>query len=191
MQRPSEKRNRVTPIPTAGQRAGGVANARTTPQNYTTAHPRNAEYASTRGRFEARTVQNRAPADQRLYRSQIRRSTLSRKDDQSARIVGRGTRTVPTRTTGTAGPLPTTTPIFKGCKHHHIVDPMTRHTRKWVAASSIVTGIFTDDHRLREHCSQGHHRTRRGHEAQQTHIDIRYRYVCELVQIGRHLLTVE
>ena len=114
MQRPSEKRNRVTPIPTAGQRAGGVANARTTPQNYTTAHPRNAEYASTRGRFEARTVQNRAPADQRLYRSQIRRSTLSRKDDQSARIVGRGTRTVPTRTTGTAGPLPTTAPIFKG-----------------------------------------------------------------------------
>ena len=58
-----------------------------------------------------------------------------------------------------------------------------------VAASSSVTGIFTDDHLLREHCSQGHHRTRRGHEAQQTHIDIRYRYVCELVQIGE--ITVE
>lgn len=84
------------------------------------------------------------PADERSYRSQTRRSTLSRKDGQSARIVGRGTRTVPTRATGTAGPLPTTTPIFKGCKHHHIVDPMTRHTRKWVAASSMATGTFTE-----------------------------------------------
>ena len=58
-----------------------------------------------------------------------------------------------------------------------------------VAASSMATGTFTDDHLLRRHCSQGHHRTRRGHEAQQTHIDIRYRYVCELVQIGE--ITVE
>jgi hypothetical protein len=61
---------------------------------------------------------------------------------------------------------------------------MTRHTRKWVAASSMATGTFTDDQLLRRHCSQGHHRTRRGHEAQQTHIDIRYHYERELVQIG-------
>ena len=53
-----------------------------------------------------------------------------------------------------------------------------------VAASSMATGTFTDDHLLRRHCSQGHHRTRRGHEAQQTHIDIRYHYEHELVQIG-------
>jgi len=108
---------------------------------------------------------------------------LSRKDGQSARTVGRGTRIVPARATGTASPLPNTTPICKGCKHHHIVDPMTRRTRKWVTTST-ATGTFTDDHLLRRHCSQGHHRTRRGHEAQQTHIDIRYHYERELVQIG-------
>ena len=53
-----------------------------------------------------------------------------------------------------------------------------------VAASSMATGTFTDDHLLRRHCSRGHHRTRRGHEAQQTHIDIRYHYERESVQIG-------
>ena len=58
------------------------------------------------------------------------------------------------------------------------------HRRPDDAASSMATGTFTDDHLLRRHCSQGHHRTRRGHEAQQTHIDIRYHYEHELVQIG-------
>ena len=111
---------------------------------------------------------------------------MSRKDGQSARTVGRGTRTVPARATGTSHWHRQSTTQYNTNLQGLQAPP---HRRPDDAASSMATGTFTDDHLLRRHCNRGHHRTRRGHEAQQTHIDIRYRYVCELVQIGE--ITVE
>ena len=60
-----------TPIPTAGQRAGRVANARTTPQNDSKESTHRLGGESKHG--VSRT--DRVPADQRSNRSQIRRTT--------------------------------------------------------------------------------------------------------------------